>query len=72
MTRFDKTILEKALSHKYVLPKMEFILNPKVLRFGNRSLDNFPKNSFPFSFISMKKESAVFNYITQLPGRVHS
>jgi hypothetical protein len=53
-----KVILEKALSHKYVMPNMEAILNSKVLTFGNRSLDKFLKNSFPFSFVSIKKESA--------------
>jgi hypothetical protein len=51
-------MLEKVLSHKYVLLNMEIILNPEVLRFGNRSLDKFPKNSFPFPFISMNREPA--------------
>jgi hypothetical protein len=42
-------MLEKALSHKYVMLNMEVILNPKVLGL---------EIAFPLSFISMKKGSA--------------
>jgi hypothetical protein len=50
-----KLILEKALSHKCVLPNMEVVLNPKVLRFGNPLLDRCLKNCLPFFFILIKK-----------------
>ena len=54
--RVGKAHIRESTLHQYVMPNMEVILNPKVLRFGNRSLDKFLKNSFQFLSFWRRKD----------------